>query len=226
MSPVSQDSFSVWREPRGRRSGPAGPRGPGAEEPAAGEHDGPVLALVAAAAARAAPAGLKVAGGAPRCSEPPPCVRRPQPRRRTGLRSGRPACARIGGRGRVIVRPEASRAFDSSPRSPSGSRRPREQPGLGSGGVRAWAALPGLPPPPRDPVRRPSERKKDFSGRSPLLSLPTPPPPRSCFARSGNTPVFKAGGSRALAAQDSPTPTAPDGVRNAAVAPSGARRGR
>lgn len=150
MSPVSQDSFSVWREPRGRRSGPAGPRGPGAEEPAAGEHDGPVLALVAAAAARAAPAGLKVAGGAPRCSEPPPCVRRPQPRRRTGLRSGRPACARIGGRGRVIVRPEASRAFDSSPRSPSGSRRPREQPGAWVWGRARLGRAPwAAPHPPR-----------------------------------------------------------------------------
>lgn len=96
MSPVSQDSFSGRRESRGRRSGPARPRGPGAEEAAAGEHDGPVLALVAAAAASAGPAGLKVAGGDPGRSEPLPFGRKPQPSRRTGLKSGRPACPRVG----------------------------------------------------------------------------------------------------------------------------------
>lgn len=52
--------------------------------------------------------------------------------------------------------------------------------------------------------------------------------PLSCisFYQFWYTLVFKAGGSRALAAKDSPSPSSPDGVGDAAVASYGTRGGR
>lgn len=201
---------------------PAG-RADWAEKPVAGEHDGPVLALVAAAPASAGPAGLSVAGGEPELLEALPLSWTPQPSGRAVLNAG----------GLCPDRPR------------------RWKPRAGSSGGREWLACltAGLVAPAWDSDREHAARERSVtllrlsaqSERSDFVPCwGSPRTLRSAlffcypflfyflflfflllFNQYGHTLVFKAGGSRALAAKDSPTPSPADGVGNAAVASPG-----
>ena len=134
---------------------------------------------------------------------------------------------------RVIVRPGVSHAFDSSARSPSGNWRPQKQPVAWELGAcvclcgASW--FPHFPPPPTS--RAELEESQTFCLSEGLSTLSTHfffYLPLFCFLFHPfwYTLVFKAGGSRAFAAQDSPTPSPAHGVRDAAVASLGTRGGR
>lgn len=225
-----------------------GQHGPGRaarwlRSPAADGHDGPVLAQVAAPQASAGPAGLRAAGRAPKPPDPDPL--RPQPgqhSRRSRPASG-PACPpgateALEAESRVIAGPEVSPASASPACRPPdglqscGGRRPgacvaaRPGPaGLGTHGLATHPAPSNFALRVRDKDLRGLASIRIFE-RSAAVSIPSFPFSRILFYQFWSTLVFKAGGSRAPAAKDSPSPSSPDGVGDAAVASYGTRGGR